>query len=258
MQQGNRLIGRVVGVLRAFSEGGAVLSLKEIAARCELPPSSAHRMLGELMALGMVARAPHRRYRIGPDLYLLGAQLGDKARFVETALPFMRAVVERSEQTCLLYLHMPAHRSRIMVARLDPAQPLAIRTGLLQHNSLVWGAPGRAILAHLARAEVAAALACAPPSPVGGRPPPEPRLLLRSLAEIRARGYAVSSNEMERDAVALAVPLFAAERQVLGDLAVAERRRRWNALRERRAADLLCAQAAGLARALAVQSATRR
>jgi len=162
----------------------------------------------------------------------------------------MREVVERSEQTCLLYIHMPARRSRIMVARLDPAHPLPIRTGLLEHNSLVWGAPGRAILAHLGRAEVEASLASAPPSPLGGRPPPGRHLLLRSLAEIRARGYAVSSGEMERDAVALAVPLFAPEQQVLGDLAIAERRPRWNALRERCAASLLGARAAELSRAL--------
>jgi DNA-binding IclR family transcriptional regulator len=44
------------------------LSLSEIAGAVNIPPSTAHRMIGALCAQGLLRRSPWRTYAIGPRL----------------------------------------------------------------------------------------------------------------------------------------------------------------------------------------------
>ena len=84
---------RLILLLTAFAEGPDVMSVKELAERLGLPQSSTHRLLESLVATGLIGRAPHRKYRIGTELFRLAAIVEDRFELVATARPIMRQVV---------------------------------------------------------------------------------------------------------------------------------------------------------------------
>ena len=62
---GRSVTGRVAAIIRAVA-ARPDRSTIDLARRAELPVSTAHRLLGELVAARLVPRSPEGRYRIGP------------------------------------------------------------------------------------------------------------------------------------------------------------------------------------------------
>jgi DNA-binding IclR family transcriptional regulator len=59
---------RLMSILGSFTPAHPVLSLAEISRRSGLPPSTTHRLVGELCEWGALERDDDRVYRIGPRL----------------------------------------------------------------------------------------------------------------------------------------------------------------------------------------------
>ncbi|MBC8093140.1 MAG: helix-turn-helix domain-containing protein, partial [Pseudonocardia sp.] len=64
---------RVLGVLDAFDAAHPTLTLTELARRADLPLSTAHRLVGELLAWGALERSADGRHRIGLRLWEVGS-----------------------------------------------------------------------------------------------------------------------------------------------------------------------------------------
>lgn len=214
-------VERLVGILRLFSEESETLGVKEIAERLALPPSSVHRTLEPLVALGLVERAPLRRYRIGTELYRIAARIETRFELIATAKPLVAELAAESGETCLLGLLTPS-RSRIVLShKIDTELPHRFKFDLLTNITPVWGSLGRSILAWLAPADVRRALAEAEPSPVSGAPVPDWAALQEDFAQIRARGVAVSRGQRAApNAVGVSAAFFDAAGHVRGGLAV--------------------------------------
>jgi DNA-binding IclR family transcriptional regulator len=240
MSENPNVCGRIIAILQAFSEGHTTLSLKQVAERCELAPSTAHRLLEQLVNEGMIDRAPVRRYCIGSELIRISTMVKTKVRLVEIAKPIMSMLVQNLQLTCFLSLYVPARICRIPVATLEPENRQMRRMRLAEHQSLVWGAGGRSILAHLDRDDVLTALATAPRCPINGKAPPSRAKLLRDLALVRERGYEVARGELLSPyTVAAGAPIFGPEGKVVANLSITTVAERWTSEYERRAIALL-------------------
>jgi DNA-binding IclR family transcriptional regulator len=68
----SRRIFDILEVLKTSNEAGT--RLNDIAQGADLPRPTAHRLLSELIALGMVEQADSRRYRLGRRLHALGVE----------------------------------------------------------------------------------------------------------------------------------------------------------------------------------------
>jgi DNA-binding IclR family transcriptional regulator len=240
MSENPNVCGRIVAILQAFSEGHTTLSLKQVAERCGLAPSTAHRLLEQLVCEGMIDRAPVRRYCIGSELIRISTMVKTKVRLVEVAKPIMSMLVQNLQITCFLSLYVPAQICRIPVAVIEPETRLSRRMRVAEHQSLVWGAAGRSILAYLERDEISAALATAPPCPIDGKAPPSRAKLQRNLAQIRERGYEIARGELlSPHTVAAAAPIFGYDGKVVANVSIATLVERWTGEYERRAVSLL-------------------
>ncbi|MFJ4970046.1 IclR family transcriptional regulator [Streptomyces sp. NPDC088755] len=70
---GGSVTGKIVALLTALArEGGGGRRLLDLAHETGIPRPTAHRILGELAASGLVEQRPGRRYGLGPTLYVLG------------------------------------------------------------------------------------------------------------------------------------------------------------------------------------------
>ncbi|ONG53164.1 hypothetical protein BKE38_13185 [Pseudoroseomonas deserti] len=242
------VVARVAEILRAFAEAGGSLSIKELSQRLDLPPSTLHRLLDQLLETGLVERAAHRRYRVGGEFSRIGALAARKAGMLRLAGPVLQDVARQTTETCMLGLLLPQSLSMMFVDKAAAALPLPYPIRMHRARPLLWGATGLCLLAWLPPPAVEQVLRGAGPSPLDGRAPPRGAALAERLAQIRARGYALTRGEQTRDAVGLAAPVFGAGQSIVGDLCITLPRARFAACDEARFAGLLMQRAATLSR----------
>ena len=244
-------IARVVRILQCLAEFDADFSLKDMAERLELPPSTVHRLLQLLFKEGIVERSPAGHlYRPGLELIRIGSLVSSKTRITEVARPFMRAVVERCGEVCMLVLHMPTARKVMVIDSVDSSMALRYQVDKFTPTSLLWGATGRSVLAFLPLEDIERAIADGDPSPASGQRLPARKQLLDDLAAIRRKGYARTNSQKIEGAVGMGAPVFGAERRVIGSLCITIPQMRFKAAAEPQLSNLLITQARALSAAL--------
>src|SRR5262245_54907696 len=158
-------VARAVAVMRALAEAQSNESIKSLAAKLRLPASTVHRLLHLLIDHGIAEQIDRHSYRVGTEFYRLGALIVGRTRIAEIALPFMRDVVKRCDEYCMLCLQLSAERSVMVVETVSSSHPLRYVRDKFMATPLAWGATGRSILAHLSEEEIRAAYDQAGPSP---------------------------------------------------------------------------------------------
>jgi DNA-binding IclR family transcriptional regulator len=88
---GQSVLERVVLILGAFEQGGPALSVSEIARRTGLPTATAHRLVTELVATGMLERGADRRIRVGLRLWEIASRAPRALGLREAVLPCMES-----------------------------------------------------------------------------------------------------------------------------------------------------------------------
>jgi DNA-binding IclR family transcriptional regulator len=200
---GRSVTSKVVSILLTFTDGN-VQSLTEIARLAGLPVSTAHRLVTELAAWGVLERTDDAHYRPGVPLRVIGGQTVHPAGLHERARRVMEDVVT-------------ATRANVRLAVLEGLE-VAYTEKLVGHRPVSIFA-GEATLPAHATAMGKALLAFSPPSVVDAllergleRFTPytltTPDRLRRALAVIRLTRVALCRWELELGSAAVAVPVF--------------------------------------------------
>ena len=191
-----QVIERMMTLLDALAAHPDPVSLKELSTTTGLHPSTAHRILNDMVAKRFVDRTEPGSYRLGMRLLELGNIVKSRLNVREAALPYMQALHRKTQQTVnlsvrqgdeIVYIDRAfSERSGMQVVRaiggraplhltsvgklflsVDDAKLVrayATRTGLAGHN--------KNSITDLARLE-------------------------RELSLVRARGYARDNEELE-------------------------------------------------------------
>jgi DNA-binding IclR family transcriptional regulator len=192
---GSRTLGRGLAVLQALGLSPDGATVAELSAATELDRAVLYRLLDTLCECGFVVRdAETRRFHLGVALVELGARATRGLEVRRTALPGMRALMEQTREAVCLAVR--DRKDVVVVDRVEPAG-LFIRVGYHVgfRHPLHIGAHGRALLAYL--------------EPEDRRGFLEQRPLLGAeLEATRARGYAISADELERGAAGVAAAVL--------------------------------------------------
>ncbi len=206
---GVRAVDRALDVLLAFRPGESRLGAAELLRRVDLSRPTLYRLLRTLELRGFVVSSGNpQRFSLGPAVAQLSQAWSSGHDLTEIARPVMEQLWEETGETVALLMH--SGRERVCVAELPSAQPLSFRRGVGHREQVLLGASGRAIVAFLAD----------PSSHLADLPAGRRQAFETELARIRADGHAVSREELIAGAVAVAVPIFMAGRQVVGSMAV--------------------------------------
>src|SRR3954454_18480519 len=200
---GRSVTSKVVSILLTFTDGN-VQSLTEIARHAGLPVSTAHRLVTELAAWGVLERTDDAHYRPGVPLRVIGSQAVHAASLHERARRVMEDVVT-------------ATRANVRLGVLEGLE-VAYTEKLVGHRPVSIFAGDATLPAH-ATAMGKALLAFSPPAVVDAllergleRFTPytltTPDRLRRALAVIRLTRVALCRWELELGAAAVAVPVF--------------------------------------------------
>lgn len=207
---------RVFRVQQAFTElGGGPQGLAELARVSGIDDSAVHRILRSGVAHGTFLQVGRGRYRLGPQAALLGVGALEQAVDGDA----LRAVLERlrlSVEGSLVFLYglssfagMQRQCIEMAVGASDLSEVgLGPRELVFSHRSLRVGASGRAILAHLPESVQRRVAAEPVPDGMGPGAFRDGERMLASLAEVRAKGYALGLEECAAGWDSLAVPVF--------------------------------------------------
>lgn len=194
------VLAKAAQVVDVLLSSDGPTKLGTLASEVQLPKSSIHRLLAELVDLGVARRGEDGDYRPGYRLVQWG-HAADRALGLRAAAePLMRELSASVHES--LHLHVPDGARRVCVAAVDGPHTLRPVIHLGQVMPLGRGAAGKVLLAYAASSVREEAWNLADERTRALWPNPE------TLEEIRAQGWAKSIAEMEPELTALsaAVP----------------------------------------------------
>jgi len=200
-----RSVSIAVSVLECFlttSELGA----SEVARRVGVAKSTAHRALASLATGGLLDRSGRGRYRLGLRLYDYGQLAIDRLYLREVALPILAGLRDQIGET--VQLGIPAGAEVLYIDRLEGTNGLRFHSDSYRRVRAHSSSTGKAIAAWNPAVERAVIAA--------GFPRHTPRTAVTTagyrakLVEVRAAGYAVSTEEFEVGLSSVAAPVMLA------------------------------------------------
>lgn len=198
------VLARAFAILDAFDEHSPRLTLSELAERCGLPVSTVHRLAAELTRLGALDRDEHRRYAVGSALWEVASLAPLSLHLREHAMPHLLELYETLGEN--VHVAILSGRDALYIARLlgPRSVPTISRMGgrLPLHTTGV----GKVLLAFqgddFLSEYLDAPLARPTRYSVGSS-----QRLLAEVEQIRARDFALTSQEMTLGALSVAVPI---------------------------------------------------
>jgi len=235
------VLEKAVQVIDLLGRASGPVRLGAIAESMSVPKSTAHRLLSELTAHGLVRRAGDGEYALGYRLVQWGHLADRSVGLRHIAEPVMTRLRDQVRESVHLYVTEEDHRVCVLSAEgPHTLRPVAV---LGRPMPIGFGAAGKLLYAYAdesVQRRVAASL-------------PEHRgHLLPDAAEraaIRERRFAVSVSEMEDGLSALATPIITPG-GVSGALAIASTTARMPESRYEEIRELLVEAAAEIAAAL--------
>lgn len=202
---GNQAVCRAIAVLKAFSDDAPEMGVTEVGRKIGLHKSTVYRLLSAFEGEGLIARNPENgRYRLGPELIVLGEQALRHTDVHRVALPFLRELADKTGETIDLEI---LSGGNVVTIEEIAGRHLVSAGGAV---GMPWAAhatsTGKILLANQPlekqRQVLARALKRYTPRTIA-----DPKTLAREIARARAQGYAVSRGELEDHLVAVAMPI---------------------------------------------------
>ncbi|MET9773938.1 IclR family transcriptional regulator [Streptomyces sp. NPDC006367] len=234
-RSGETVTERIVRVLETFGTDRTVQTAAEIGRRADLPSSTAHRMVAELVECGLLERDEEHRVRLGMRLWELALRGSRALRLRQAALPFMERVQARvREHTQLAVLE---NDETLFIERLSHPHAGANITRIAGRLPLHASSSGLVLLAH-APEQLRERILAGPLDAVSPGTVTDPARLRRLLAGIRRDGAVVAPGTVEAVSTGVAVPVREGRGEVIAALSVVLPRDRptGSAVKELRAA----------------------
>jgi len=182
------VLDKAVGVLHTIAESPC--GLAELCERTALPRATAYRLAAALEVHRLLARDDDGRWRLGPAITELAAQIDDPLLAASAAvMPALRETTGESVQ-----LYRREGTSRVCVAALEPSAGLRDTVPVGARLPMTAGSGAKVLLAYSDAATQKAVL-------------PTAKFTDRVLAEVRRRGWAQSVAEREPGVASVSAPV---------------------------------------------------
>ncbi len=218
--EGTASLDKALDVLDAIGESAQGLSQAQLAERLGLPRTTMYRMLGTLVARGLVRRDPERRvYCLGFRCFEYARQAYAMPDLVSAASPELRTLRDLTGETS--YLAVLDGNEVLSLERCDGAHGHRSAAAVGERKPLHCTSQGKAILSAMdapAREALVKELTLRALTP---RTITDRRRLNAELKLTAARGYAIDDEEIALGVRCVGAPIVDAEGKVRGSISVA-------------------------------------
>ena len=211
-------IARGLDVIRAFGPGQPVMSLAGVAGASDLPRPTARRILLTLEQLGYARQVGAGGYELTPRVLDLGMSYVLSRGLWEVARPHMEALVARTrESSSIAQLD---GSDIVYVARVAVPKIVTLAVTIGTRFPAMQTSLGKVLLAALPLTEAEQVLAEPSRSGITPRWQPDATERAASLREVRARGWALTDEQLAPGIRSVAEPLRDGDGRVIAALNV--------------------------------------
>ena len=212
----SQTLARGLTILNCFRENQSEMGIKDLAGQLALPQTVVARLVATLVQFGYLYQNPQtKKYLLGIAAFTLGLNAELALPLKHTASPFLERLAQASKETVSLNIVDPVTMDGVCIASIDSPAQIKLTTRVGSVRPLHRGASRKVLLAYMegwqqdqymTRLNLDAA---------------SQRLLRSEIAEIRERGYAVSEEELDEGAFAVAAPVLSKDGKLLAGIALA-------------------------------------
>ena len=206
-----------MGVLAAFDLDAVFLSVSQLSARSALPLTTTHRLVAELVDLGLLERQPDRTYRLGVRLWELASKTPGAVGIREVAKPHLLAVHSRVGQHA--QLGVLDGREVVFLERLSTREAVVNYTVIGGRLPLHASSSGQVLLAN-SSAEFQEEILGSELAAYTANTVHRPAELRSLLGRIRHDAYAVADGFLHESARGIAVPVRGVNNDVVAAMGV--------------------------------------
>jgi DNA-binding IclR family transcriptional regulator len=214
------VLSRALALLDCFTTGRRALTLSQLAARAEMPLSTAHRLVAELVAWGALEREEDGSYRIGLRLWELGALAPRSQGLRERALPFLEDLSRISREN--VQLAVREGTELVFVERIAGSGAVPVFTRVGGRFALTATGVGLVLLAH-APADVQDDVINGRIERYTPRTVTDPGRLRAMLADVRTNGFSISDRQVSMDTLSVGAPIHDAKGVVIAAVSLVVR-----------------------------------
>ncbi len=212
-------ISKALTLLDTLSLMDREAGLTEIAQACALDKATTRRFLVELEKHGFVEQLPDsRKYRLGSALVRLGRIREARYPFLRSALPFVRQLAERVDETVHLSEFSGGRLSTVHVEDSSKAHRVFVAVGTLLPFHAT--ASGLAFIAACPEAEIEAALD-APLTAFTDHTLKDRAAFRKAIEETQANGYSVNRQGIEAGVISASAAIRAPGARPIGCITIA-------------------------------------
>lgn len=217
VQPGDSLLARAVRIVETVASGSASFTASDVARKCGLPRATTHRIINELIALGLLDRDESRQLRMSSATWEQAALSSSVGNLIEAAAPITTSLhMAIQEHT---YLCVVSGGDTLCIDHRGPADPSTQVIARAHRRPELSSAAGLAMLAFSPAVVQDEAL-------VTGRSDSPARIssdmavYRRNLADIRRAGYAVLTDSSKKGITELAVPIHSRSSSSMAALSI--------------------------------------
>jgi DNA-binding IclR family transcriptional regulator len=198
------VLGKVVTVLYAFTADDHGVSLAELGRRTGLAKATLHRVVGDLVEVGLLDKVD-AGYRLSGAVFELGMRASVERGLLEVATPFMEDLYERTHET--VHLGVLEGTEVVYVGKIGGHRQVAAPSRIGGRMPLYCTAIGKALLAS-SGPELLARVVEEGLSRLTPRTITAPGLLLRQLVKAVEDGVTFEYEESATGIVCVAAPVL--------------------------------------------------
>lgn len=200
-------IERCFTILNFLSSTHSILTLESLTQKTGLNKTTCFRFLKTMRRLGLVEQNPDKKtYQLGPAVVSLGLKALKGMNLRHAALPVMQNLRNETEET--VNLSLLSGTEIIFIERLMSDYLVNANINVGDRLPVYCASMGKVILAFLSEEHAAEIISQLEFKGRTGRTIISHALLEKELAAIRARGYALNDEELERGLRAVAAPII--------------------------------------------------
>ncbi|OZI38087.1 IclR family transcriptional regulator [Bordetella genomosp. 10] len=199
-------LAKGLAVIQAFNNEARALTLSEAAARTGLTRAAARRVLLTLVELGFASRHGDRHFALTPRVLALGYAYLSSMPLWSFAEPVLEGLVADLGETCSIAA-MDGHQL-IYVVRIPVHRTLVQDVSIGSRIPLYCHSAGRVLLSGYTPEQLDDYLAQANLLPLTRYTNTDRASLRAIVGDVRRRGYAWTSGEVEEGTCGLSVPIF--------------------------------------------------
>lgn len=208
---------RAISILGAFDAERANLRFSDIVARSGLPKPTAHRLISELLANGLLEREERGTYVVGLRAFEIGALAPRAYRHRGAVAPHLERA--RQETGADVMLSILDGDETVLVEHLLGRTRIPLAAGLGERLPLHASAVGHIMLA-FGPPQLLQRVESAPLRSFTSTTIADPEHLRQIVSRVRAQGTAAVNGGIIEGSLSVAAPIFGSGRDLVGALAL--------------------------------------